>query len=121
VTTGIDNNGDTNINDRPDLANPGGDPFDRATYNSAFTGRAGTLGRNTNTGPTFVQVDLRVSKFVRFKRYSIEGFAEAFNALNRANLGLPTGSLTSATFGRPTGLATNATPRQVEFGFRFNF
>jgi hypothetical protein len=121
VTTGVDNNGDTNINDRPDLANPDGNPFDRATYNSAFTGRAGTLGRNTNTGPTFVQVDLRVSKFVRFKRYSIEGFAEAFNALNRANLGPPTGSLTSATFGRPTGLATNATPRQVEFGFRFNF
>ena len=91
------------------------------TYPSAFTGRAGTLGRNTNTGPTFVQVDLRVSKFVRFKRYSIEGFAEAFNALNRANLGLPTGTLTSSTFGRPSGLATNATPRQVEFGFRFNF
>ena len=82
VTTGLDNNGDQSINDRPDLVVPDGDPLDRATYSSAFTGRAGTLGRNTATGPSFVQVDARLSKFFRFKRYSIEGFAEAFNLLN---------------------------------------
>jgi Carboxypeptidase regulatory-like domain/TonB dependent receptor len=121
VTTGSDNNGDTNVNDRPDLAVPDGDPLNRATYNTAFTGRVGSLGRNTNTGPTFVQVDMRLSKFIRIKRYSFEAFAEAFNLLNRANLGLPVGTLTSSSFGRATGLATNAAPRQVEFGFRFNF
>ena len=68
-----------------------------------------------------MQLDLRVSKFVRFGRYSFEGFVEAFNALNHANLGLPNGTLTSSSFGRPTGLASGATPRQVELGFRFNF
>ena len=28
ITTGVDNNGNTNFNDRPDLAVPGGDPTD---------------------------------------------------------------------------------------------
>ncbi|MDP1570590.1 MAG: TonB-dependent receptor [Vicinamibacterales bacterium] len=121
VTTGIDNNNDQNLNDRPDLLVPGGDPRDRATYGSAFRGRSGSLGRNTNTGPGFVQVDARLSKFVRAGRYSVEGFVEAFNLLNRANLGLPVGTLTSSAFGRPTGLATGATPRQVELGVRFGF
>jgi hypothetical protein len=121
VVTGSDNNGDQSLNDRPDLAVQGGEPTDKATYNSNFTGRVGNLPRNSNTGPSFVQVDLRLSKFVRVRRYSIEGFVEAFNALNRANLGLPNGTLTSASFGRPTGLAAGASPRQVELGFRFNF
>ncbi len=121
VTTGSDNNGDQSVNDRPDLAVPGGDPTDKATYFAGFTGRVGNLARNANRGPDFVQLDLRLSKFLRIGRYSLEGFVEAFNALNRANLGTPNGTLTSATFGRPTGLATGATPRQVELGFRFNF
>jgi hypothetical protein len=64
---------------------------------------------------------LRLSKFVRIRRYTIEAFAEAFNALNRANLGVPNGTITSASFGRSTGLASGASPRQVELGFRFNF
>ena len=33
VTTGVDNNRDTTINDRPDLANPDGDPRLASTYN----------------------------------------------------------------------------------------
>jgi outer membrane receptor protein involved in Fe transport len=121
VTTGSDNNGDQSVNDRPDLATPGGDPRDKATYSSNFSGRVGNLGRNANTGPRFLQVDLRLSKFVRVQRYSFEGFIEAFNLLNRANLGLPNGTLTSASFGRSTGLAAGASPRQLELGFRFNF
>lgn len=121
VTTGSDNNGDGNINDRPDLAVPGGDPNSKLTYNSNFTGRVGNLGRNANTGPAYAQTDFRVSKFFRFSHYSIEGFAEAFNVTNRANLGLPVGTLTASTFGTLMGLASGATPRNVELGFRFNF
>jgi len=121
VTTGSDNNSDQSVNDRPDLVVAGGDPTDKATYSSAFTGRVGNLARNANRGPAFVQLDLRVSKFVRVKRYAFEAFIEAFNALNHTNLGLPNGTLTSNSFGRATGLASGATPRQVELGFRFNF
>ena len=66
VTTGRDNNGDTNINDRPDIVNPNGDLLNRATYDFTFTGRSGSVGRNSARGPSFAQLDLRVSKFVRF-------------------------------------------------------
>ena len=122
VTTGSDNNGDQSVNDRPDLAAPGGDPTDKATYTSAFTGRVGNLGRNANTRAE------RSSSSICACRSSCacgatrsKAFVEAFNALNRANLGMPNGTLTSSSFGRPTGLASGATPRQVELGFRFNF
>ena len=122
ITTGTDSNGDTiTTTDRPDLANPDGDPLDPSTYFAAFTGRAGNLSRNFGTGPTFFSVDARVSKFVQLSRTRIEGFLEAFNLLNRANLGLPTGNLRSPTFGQSTALATSATPRQVEFGVRIDF
>jgi hypothetical protein len=121
VTTGIDNNGDTIINDRPDLVNPSGVRTDPTTYRST-PGRVGNLGRNTNLGPGFFVVDARVSKFVRMGGRRFEAFVEAFNLTNRANLGLPNGNLRSASFGKSTALAGGgATPRQAELGFRFDF
>jgi len=119
ITTGRDNNGDTNINDRPDVVNTNGDPLDRATYNFTFAGRSGSLGRNSARGPSFAQLDLRFSKFVRFGNRKLEGFFEAFNITNHANLGTPVSNLSSASFGRPTTIS--GTPRQAEFGFRFDF
>lgn len=119
VTTGVDNNGDTVINDRPDLAVPDGDPTNTATYFAGFTGRVGTLGRNTNIGPGFTTVDARVSKFVKRGSRQLEAFVEVFNGTNRANYGNPVGNLRSATFGKSTGLA--GPPLQVELGFRVEF
>lgn len=121
VTTGVDNNGDTFSVDRPDLANPTGDPLDRSTYFANFSGRVGNLGRNTLIGPNYMALDARVSKFVSFQRLRVEAFIEAFNVTNRVNLGTPVGNLRSGNFGKSTGLATGATPRQVEFGFRVDF
>lgn len=127
VTTGTDNNRDTFTNpivDRPDIANPDGDPLDPATYFANFTGRSGNLGRNSVIGPNFFRLDARVSKFVQLGTWRLEAFGEAFNLLNRVNFQTPgTGqlsSLRSATFGRPTAVVTNNT-RQVEIGFRLNF
>jgi hypothetical protein len=119
ITTGRDNNGDTNINDRPDVVNPDGDPLDRATYNFTFSGHSGSLGRNSARGPSFAQLDLRVSKTVRFGNRKLEGFFEAFNITNRANLGTPVSNLSSASFGLPTTIS--GAPRQAEFGIRFDF
>ncbi|MCA1584195.1 MAG: hypothetical protein LC791_05275 [Acidobacteria bacterium] len=126
VTTGTDNNRDTFTNplvDRPDLAVPGGDPLDRATYNGTFTGRAGNLGRNTVIGPNFFRLDARVSKFIQLRSMRLEAFAEAFNLTNRPNFQSPgsgqLSSLRSATFGRPSAIVGNM--RQVEIGFRFDF
>lgn len=119
VTTGRDNNGDTEQNDRPDLAVPGGDPYDRATYFADFTGRVGNLGRNANIGPSFIVLDARVSKFLQVQRLRFELFVEAFNATNKVNLGTPVGNLRSSTFGTSTSIQGNQ--RQVELGFRVDF
>jgi hypothetical protein len=123
ITTGADNNRDTiATTDRPVLANPNGDPTDRATYFAGFTGRAGNLPRNFGTASSFAMLDVRLSKFLRLPHdRRLEAFVEAFNLTNRANLGLPTGNLSSASFGEPRALATGATPRQVELGLRFDF
>jgi Carboxypeptidase regulatory-like domain/TonB dependent receptor len=119
VTTGRDNNGDTEFNDRPDLAVPDGDRYDRATYFRDFTGRVGNLGRNANIGPSFVTLDARVSKFIQLQRLRFEAFIEAFNATNKVNFGTPQGNVGSSTFGRSTSIQGQM--RQVELGFRLDF
>jgi len=122
VTTGVDSNLDTQFNDRPDLAVPGGDPLDKATYNANFTRRVGNLPRNYNRGPNYFSLDARLSKHVSLPRAKVELFAEAFNLTNYVNLGVPNGNLRSATFGQSTALASGgAAPRRVELGVRMNF
>jgi carboxypeptidase family protein len=119
VTTGRDNNADTNINDRPDLVNPSGNPLERSTYDFTFTGHTGNLARNSARGPAFAQLDVRASKYFRFGSKRVEAFFEAFNITDRVNFATPVGNLASAAFGRPTALG--GSPRQGEFGFRFDF
>jgi hypothetical protein len=119
VTTGRDNNLDTEQNDRPDLAVIGGDPRDRATYFADFTGRVGNLGRNVNTGTSFYTLDVRLSKFFQIDRTRVEGFVEGFNVTNRINYGSPTGNLRSGSFGRSTGI--QGSMRQIELGVRVDF
>lgn len=113
-----------NINDRPDLANPSGDPRDRSTYNTNFTGRVGNLPRNFGQGPGYFEAHLRLSKFITLSKANLDRLEllfEALNVTNHVNLGTPTGKLRSAAFGRSTALNDDSTPRQVELGFRLNF
>ena len=119
VTTGRDSNGDTEQNDRPDLVDPNGDRYDRNTYYGDFTGRVGNLGRNANIGPSFVTLDVRVSKVFSVQRLRFEGFVEAFNATNKVNFASPQGNLRSSLFGTSTSIQGNQ--RQVELGFRVDF
>ena len=119
VTTGRDNNGDTEQNDRPDLAVPDGNRLDRATYYGDFTGRVGNLGRNANIGPSFVVLDARVSKFIQLQGLRFEAFLEAFNATNKVNFASPNGNLRSSLFGTSSSIQGNS--RQVELGFRMDF
>jgi TonB dependent receptor-like, beta-barrel len=121
VTTGLDNNLDTQVNDRPDLLVPGGDPLSKSTYDANFTRRVGNLPRNYNGGPKYFSLDMRLSKHLALRRTKVELFAEAFNVTNFVNLGMPNGNLRSATFGQSTALVNGAAPRQVELGFRVNF
>jgi hypothetical protein len=124
ITTGVDNNGDTTINDRPDLANPNGDPRDRSTYDANFTGRVGNLPRNFGRGPKYFETHLRLSKMIYLRGVRLdrlELFVEALNVTNFVNLGNPNGNLRSAAFGRSTALNGDSSPRQVEIGFRLDF
>ena len=120
VTTGIDNNKDTVINDRPNVVVPNGDPLNKATYDATFVGN-GTLGRNTLRGPNYFALDVRLSKFIPISRMKLEVFAEAFNATNYYGYNVPNGNLKASTFGQSTALQSGTAPRRVELGFRVNF
>jgi hypothetical protein len=120
VTTGIDNNKDLNITDRPNVVVPNGDPLSKSTYDATFVGN-GTLGRNTLRGPNYFSLDVRLSKFVPLPKMKAEVFAEAFNATNYYGYNIPNGNLRSSTFGQSTALQTGTAPRRVELGFRLNF
>jgi hypothetical protein len=129
VITGIDNNRDAHTtSDRPDLANPDGDPLDPSTYNGNFTGRPGNLPRNFARGPAYAEAHLRVSKMINLSRAKLdrlELFVEALNVTNYVNGATPTaqqgGSIRSALFGRPSQFHDDSSPRRVEIGFRLDF
>jgi hypothetical protein len=81
--------------------------------------------------PTFVNVDLRFSKFFRIGPSRAEFIAQLFNIFDRANFATPSNNIGSANdraTGRPLfGLSTsllpniNAPSRQAEFAVRFQF
>ncbi len=124
ITTGVDNNRDTTVNDRPDLADPNGDPTLTSTYNASFTGRVGNLPRNFARGPRYFETHLRVSKMIKLsavKLDRLELFVEALNITNYVNLATPQGNLRSSAFGRSTAIQSDSSPRQVELGFRLDF
>ncbi len=93
-----------------------------------------SVGRNTGDGPLFYTTDLRVARRFNFQDdIYFEFIFEAFNLLNRVNYsGInnvvgPTvsradveGSASIAS-NRPLGFTEAFDPRQIQFGFRFNF
>lgn len=125
VTTGVDNNRDTSTTtDRPDLADPSGDPTLATTYDANFVGRVGNLPRNYARGPGYFEAHLRISKMItlsRAKMDRLELFVEALNLTNNVNLATPQGNLRNVAFGRSTAIHADSSPRQVEIGFRLDF
>lgn len=103
ITTGLDDNRDSTINDRP----PG-------------------VGRNGGEGPKTLNFDFNISKAFFFRssgrgnpaRTNLNVFANMTNAFNRTNLGRPAGVMTSPNFGKSTSALD---PRQIEVGVRFQF
>jgi hypothetical protein len=127
ITTGRDNNGDGNFNDRPGLTGAS-DPQAVATRFGALDPAAinGALGRNLGTNPFQAMMDLNLSRTFGFgskakpneQRYQVTFNARASNLLNRANLSGVSGVLASPFFGR----ANYAAPaRRIELGVRFTF
>ena len=99
VITGLDNNGDSILNDRP----PG-------------------LSRNAGQGPGYLNLDLRLSRKYRLAKRehapTVEWAVDAFDALNHVNYKNYIGTMTSGFFGRAD--AANF-PRQLQMSGRFSF
>jgi hypothetical protein len=103
ITTGRDDNRDSNVNDRP----PGVPP-------------------NSLRGPQYHNWDFNLSKAFFFRRApgsatsgtNMNVFVNLTNAFNHVHYGVPSGVMTSPNFRRSTS-ASN--PREVEAGVRFQF
>jgi hypothetical protein len=101
ITTGGDDNGDQNTNDRP----------------------VG-VARNSGNGPRFFNVDMTLSKTFRpggrlgGRDAQLSVYANMNNAFNLVNLRNPSGVMTSNYFGIPTSAAD---ARDVEIGIRYQF
>jgi hypothetical protein len=105
--------------------------FDPTAFELQEPGFYGNVGRNTIIGPGFVSLDFSLSKHFRLGgERSLQVRAELFNALNRANFGLPAagGNTLASVFiasgrdpaaGRITETAGPA--RQVQLGVKFYF
>jgi hypothetical protein len=106
ITTGKDDNRDSQINDRP----------------------AG-VPRNSGHAPAFLAFSFNISKAFFFglpapngsanaNRTNLNLFANMTNAFNRTNFGNPSGVISSPNFGKPTSAQD---PREIEVGLRFQF
>ncbi|HKQ74940.1 MAG TPA: TonB-dependent receptor [Blastocatellia bacterium] len=127
ITTGRDNNGDGNFNDRPSVTG--------ASNINAIVTRFGALDpspingsmlRNSGMNPFNATLDFNLSRTFRFggrsrpneRRFQMTFNARANNLLNRANLSGVDGALNSPFFGR----SNSALPaRRVELGVRLEF
>ena len=128
ITTGFDNNGDTVINDRP-LG---------VGRNSARGKARWEIGSRLSWGKDFGPEQQAAGgpqiRMVRVgggdgaaapsmsmganRKYRMEFYAQAFNLLNHANLGVFNGVQTSPFFGQATSAQS---PRRFELGMRLNF
>jgi hypothetical protein len=102
MTTGTDDNRDSNVNDRPTGVEP-----------------------NSLEGPRYLNFDVNLSKAFFFggTRGSTSGtnanvFVNMTNAFNHVHYGTPSGVITSPNFGQSTSASD---PREIEVGVRFQF
>ena len=79
--------------------------------------------RDTLRGPHFSNLDLSLSKTFPLwsERYDLKLVAEAYNALNHPNFGLPDTGVTSGRFGVISGLVGQEPSRVMQFALRFDF
>jgi outer membrane receptor protein involved in Fe transport len=80
----------------------------------------GNAGRNILIGPGLATWDVGADKDFRLtERFGMQFRSEFFNVLNRANFGLPNGSIGAAAAGTITSVITNA--RQIQFALRLHW
>jgi hypothetical protein len=113
-------------NDRPDLLrdpkleNPTAQRwFDTAAFAIPPRGSFGNAGRNILDGPAFQSINVSLVKDTHLtESVNVQFRAEAFNLLNRPNLGLPDVFVGSPTFGR---ILSAQNPRHIQLGLKALF
>jgi hypothetical protein len=112
--------------DRPNvLSNPNNGPqtvdqwFNTAAFRISPFGTFGSAGRNIVEGPGLASINLALVKNTSLgERMKLQFRAEFFNALDRANFGLPNNFIGSPSFGRIT---TAGEPRRVQLALKLLF
>jgi hypothetical protein len=130
--------GGYNLTQRPDvvpgvsLTPPGRQTpvhwFNPAAFTVPAAGTWGNAGRNLGRGPMLYQIDVSLARHISLGEHArLEIRMDAFNLLNRAQYGDPTGNLTvPSQFGiiqstiNTTPIGTG-TPRQIQFMPRLSF
>ena len=126
ITTGTDNNGDGDFNDRPAYASS---PQATNVYSTRFgllTPNAvnGTVPRNLGTLPSVLHLDVNLSRdFIlnpqnKDHLRTLSFNARSANLLNHTNVTAVNSVLSSAAIGQPL---TAEAARRVEVGVRFSF
>jgi hypothetical protein len=128
--------GDTGNPDRPNMA-PGRTLkgiylrtpehwVDASAFALPTAGTYGSVGRNVLTGPGLATVDVSLFKTTRItEQANLQFRAEAFNVLNRVNLGIP-GLVMLTNTGVPSSSAaaittTATTSRQIQLGLKLSW
>jgi hypothetical protein len=97
--------------------------FDKARIQNTAPNTIGTIGRNAFIGPGFANLDVAMAKGFRMPFLGEAGLGqfrfEAFNALNRTNLGQPNTGITNQNFGRILG--TDGDPRILQLALKVEF
>ena len=125
VTTGTDNNGDGDFNDRPSYASVPGPGVYATRFGLLTTNTVnGNVPRNIGTMPGPLHLDLNLSRVFALnpkdkdhpRTFTFN--ARSANLLNHTNVTAVNTVLSSSTVGQP--VAAEAA-RRVEFGVRFSF
>jgi hypothetical protein len=91
-----------------------------AAFAQPAPGALGNTRYNSVQGPGFWEINLALSRLVRFTDIrTLELRIEAFNLLNNFNWGDPVTNFNSGAFGRITTQA--GAPRIMQFGIKYGF
>jgi hypothetical protein len=124
ITTGTDNNGDGNFNDRPAYASDAGQGV-YATRFGLLTNNTvnGNVPRNIGTMPATAHLDMNIQRTFQLNRdkdhpRNLQINARSANLLNHMNVTSVSTVLPSGTLGQPL---TAEAARRVELGARLTF
>jgi hypothetical protein len=123
VTTGTDNNGDGDFNDRPAYASAPGPGVYQTRFGLLSTNTVnGNVPRNLGTMPATTHLDMNFSRSFSLdgkdQRRTLTFNARSANLLNHTNVTAVNTILSSSTLGQPL---TAEPARRIELGVRFNF